>query len=1052
VRAAKSHIQNIHFSRVLTKRGYTVNQLALIPHRPISNMKYGLCYLALILGLATPSLAAPDPLQPRKGEVPASGLYVPVSVDGYASHSAGVEFAGNRVTVGNVPFDLVMKPGADNLFLKAAEWPDWQKDPSSYYAPYDKGPDTPGDPRRPMFKVPVADYSAVYLLAAADNDRALSDVVSFRIGAMDGPRRVVLHDFTARVPRFDEKRAPGITAVIPTKAGNVFLIRVPLGLAFAQDFKDEWAFDVEVTKELRLAVRRPDPCRFQIRPLGAPSGVHVFGMTFQRSPVQMEVTSDEAGHVFNEPQLPVFHVNLRRLGARAGKLSLEAVATDYYGNVSTAGVGELEFPRNGKLTRDVSIPVKKRGWHALTIRLMQGRAELLRRETHFALLPKDTRKHRDESPFGTWDFSGGHYTPDDARQVGPLYVKAGLRYGMFGFTAGERKQYGVLCGSEPASADLLAKKLELDPAQPKSILIFHENAISGAHILRTPDVFTGRPPYQLDEKERVKFEAMWKEATAKAQDARARYPDAKLAFGNGNPHLMEEFARRKFPAGLFDSRGNEAGCFMRMPETQPLDFVANNAGLWMDRQILDAYGYKDKPITQCYEICYPNTNPGNLSLRTQASYFIRHAMHSLAWGIPVIRQGSITDMGNSYYYSNWGASGFCFAKPDVRPKPSYVAIATMTQQLDGAKFLRAVPTGSPVVYAVEFKKPDAGFVTVLWTMRGTRQLTLGARGLEDARVTDMMGNDHTVNFAGGKASLEISSEPVFLAGAKPLTSLTPGAAAMEPRPAVEPLPKPGAKKLPPRMAAHPPTPGAFLVSPLDRVADWQVEPGPNTMLEFYNFECPRRKGDFTFETVSEFEGEKNVLKIAPRLPAAGSAYLPMYSVFAHRQGVELPGEPTEIGLMVNGNGGWGRILFELEDAGGQTWTSIGAAMSGEATRWMADWMSGEELAAMKAMSVGDWNTNDPWQRSRINFEGWRYMRFPLPGNYPGEGYHWPYSSQWKHSGDGVVRYPLKFKKLIVELPEKVLHMTNYAAVPRPEIYLKDLLVTFDAPDKAFAAE
>jgi hypothetical protein len=165
----------------------------------------------------------------------------------------------------------------------------------------------------------------------------------------------------------------------------------------------------------------------------------------------------------------------------------------------------------------------------------------------------------------------------------------------------------------------------------------------------------------------------------------------------------------------------------------------------------------------------------------------------------------------------------------------------------------------------------------------------------------------------------------------------------------------------------------------------------------------------------------------------------------------LPGEPTEIGLMVNGNGGWGRILFELEDAGGQRWTSIGAPMTGEATRWMADWMSESELAAMKTMSVSDWNTNDPWQRSRINFEGWRYLRFPLPGNYPGEGYHWPYSSQWKHTGDGVVKYPLKFKKLIVELPEKVLRFTEYSPVPRLEIYVKDLTVTYDPPEKAFVA-
>jgi len=84
--------------------------------------------------------------------------------------------------------------------------------------------------------------------------------------------------------------------------------------------------------------------------------------------------------------------------------------------------------------------------------------------------------------------------------------------------------------------------------------------------------------------------------------------------------------------------------------------------------------------------------------------------------------------------------------------------------------------------------------------------------------------------------------------------------------------------------------------------------------------------------------------------------------------------------------------------------------------------------------------------------GWRYLEFPLPGNYPGEGYHWPCSSQWRYSGDGVVKYPLTFKKLVVTLPEKVLQLTEYAPVSRPEIYLKDLMVSYEPPDVAFAAE
>lgn len=987
-------------------------------------------FAALLLAcLALQAAAAAEPVIARKGNVPASGLFVPVSLDLYASNRAGAAFTNLHVTVGGVPFDLVTRPGADNLFLKSANWPDWEKDPSSYYADYDSGPATPGDPRRPMFKIPVSDYAAVWLLAAADNDRSLTNVVSFRIGAFDGPRRTTLHDFSVEVPRFDGKRNTHTALTLPTPAGNLYLVRVPLGRAFAQDFKEEWALDVEVTKELRLAIRQPDPCRYQVRPLGAPSGVHLFGMTFARSPVQMEVASSEAGHVFNEPQTPTFRVELRGAG-RVGACVLEALAVDDYGNTNVVRTAEFRLEPTKRMTRELAIPVKKRGYHELAIRLMSGRQELLRRETTFALLPRDTRRYRSESPFGTWDFSGTHYTPNDPGVVGPLYVKAGLRYGMFGFPAEARCKYGVLAGHEPRNADRLAKALEDDPLFPKRVLIFHEHAISGPHVMRTPDVFTGRAPYKLDEKEQAKLDAMWKEATETAQAVRQRFPEATMAFGNGNPHLLEEFVRRKFPKELFDSRGNECGSFMRMPETQPLDFVANNAGLWMDRQILDHYGYADKPITQCCEICYSNTHPGNLSLRTQAGYYIRHIIHSLAWGIPIIRPGSITDMGNSYYHSNWGACGFCFAKPDVRPKPSYVAIATLTQQLDGAKFSRAVPTGSLSVYAVEFKKRDGGCVTVLWTLRGTQQLTLESRGVSEATLTDMIGNEQSLAFAGGKAQLDISSVPVFLSSPRPFAAVTPGAAVLEGRPKAR----------------------RFLVSPLGKLADWQVETSRNAELEWYNFECPRRKGDFEFKETVECDGEKNVLSVTPRLPVAGSPFLPMYSVLAHKRGVELPGQPTEIGLMVHGNGGWGRVIFELEDAAGQRWISIGAAATGEPTRWMEDWMSAAELQAMKTMSVSDWNTNDPWQRSRINHDGWRYMRFPLPGNYPGEGYHWPYNSQWRASGNGVVSYPLKFKKLVLELPEKVLYLKDYRPPARPAIHLKDLMVTHEPPEKVFVEE
>jgi hypothetical protein len=52
------------------------------------------------------------------------------------------------------------------------------------------------------------------------------------------------------------------------------------------------------------------------------------------------------------------------------------------------------------------------------------------------------------------------------------------------------------------------------------------------------------------------------------------------------------------------------------------------------------------------------------------------------------------------------------------------------------------------------------------------------------------------------------------------------------------------------------------------------------------------------------------------------------------------------------------------------------------------------------------------------------LHMPLPGRWSGEGYHWPMNSQWCSIGDGVVHYPLKFKRLVVTMPEKVLYGTQ----------------------------
>lgn len=1013
-------------------------------------MNRTLAPVSLFLSVASALIAkdsAPDAMEARAEEIAISSEFVSVPLDAYANDFKEQSFPGTRVTVGGIPFDLIERKGSNNLFLSSAHWSDWKKDPSSFYADYDKLP-AEASPERPLFKIPVADYAAVYILASTDPSMEFSPDISFRLGAIDYSTRLTMHDFSASVPRENETGGPGVVKKIDTGNGHLFLMRVPLGKSLAQDFKDRWHLDLEVTKALRLAIRSPDPCRFQIRPLGLPSGVRIYGMTLKRSSAQMEVTSDEAGHVFNEPQVPTFHVTLRNPSSRHLRGTLKGLATDFYGTTTTLEHdGQIELAPGRSKT--VSLPIKTpmRGHHDLVISFNPGNGDVIERHTTFAALAQDTRQHRDESPFGTWDFMGTHYTPDDPSIVGPLYVKAGLRYGLFKHTEEIRRKYGILNGqdqkiltNEPdldkdvATKAALLKENYPNEGDPKRWMIFHETTISEAHITRLPDVFTDQEPYKLNKKENERFQEFWGIAERGAKAIKAHYPDTEIYFGNGPSTFLEEFVRHKFPKELLGSRGNEAGSFQRLPETQ-FDPIANNSSLWMDRQILDHYGYNDTPLRQCYEVIYPSTNPGNLSPRTHASYLIRHLIHSLAWEIPIIRPAMIADAGNSYYFSHWGATGLCYAWPNLSPKPAYVAIATLTQALDGASFRRVIETTSPTTYAVEFQRRDKKIVTCLWTVRGTRDLELAfsdAKGGAGARITDLMGNPIDVSAENGKATVRISSAPLFLETSGPLKTITPGATQLEQHP--------GGKSV--------------VISPLGKLADWSEEEGNDPELESYNFLCHRRKGDFSYREVASFAGQDQVLEVKPKLPVKGTVYAPMYSALKANTAIEIPGEPTEIGLMVHGNGGWGRIIFEVEDASGQRWISIGAERDGAPPNQL------EELTNAKSANVqlgvegkiNDWNSDDAWGRSYINFEGWRYLRFPLPGNYPGEKYHWPFNSQWRWDKDGIVHYPITFKRLIVTLPEKVLRFKAFAPIKEQEIYLKDLTVTYDAPETAFVAE
>src|SRR5262249_28259776 len=146
----------------------------------------------------------------------------------------------------------------------------------------------------------------------------------------------------------------------------------------------------------------------------------------------------------------------------------------------------------------------------------------------------------------------------------------------------------------PADLKVIEQGMKDDPdaPPPARFTVFHEHNISGPHVTRTPDLFTGKR-YKLNPEEEKRFKQFWDHAVPNIPAIRAAFPKAEIYFGNSVPMLLEEFLRRGWPAKDLGTIGNESACTMRLPETQPPDFVNANSCLWMLRQIADHYGARD---------------------------------------------------------------------------------------------------------------------------------------------------------------------------------------------------------------------------------------------------------------------------------------------------------------------------------------------------------------------------------------------------------------------------------------------------------------------------
>lgn len=912
-----------------------------------------------------------------------------------------------------------------------------------------------GCPESIILQVPKENYIAAHVLCAVEPSTNKVPVLTLRVtrfgrhyGDSGGRCNEAFADTTmilpgttndplpANVIRVGEIKAGGLTLGDPEQTLPVYLVTVPLKMGEIPDLLGNQApdfdrgnqyWDLELTKAIRLRGNSRKPTG-----LLPSSAVHVFGLTLERNPVDVQVMAKESGNIFYAADNPEFNVRFTNTRNVKADLTMSWEITDYYGRKtrqSTRVVVPGRAENGGVADGRIPLSLPALGYFDAVITVTEdwsGR-ELWRQPTSFALLPPDTRKAGAESPFGTWWFCQTHGSCPKLEVMGPILMKMGMRHvcpqGADKYAESNLAPYKL--SYSMVNWHGLKSEADVDAFVQKNPnirfgMIFHENGISdGEKDYPYPELL-GKPKPELTPKGKEEFDKLWKQGEERGLLYRTKYPNIKITVGNTHSPLIVQLIRHGFPKKYIDCIGIEGVAGATTTECQPEHSMVQE--IWWIREIQRIYGYDDISVSSGYEYITRGTQLGSgLTEREQADYYVRDALHCLAYGYLSINIGATEDWADSYNATCYGGGGFVRRNPLLTPKPSYVAWATMTRLLDSSKYVRYLDAGSHSLYALEFRRENA-WVYPLWTVRGKRQLTatLGGLGggkmavmrdyvmawLTDAGIvggrnevslTDGMGNTAQLSPKGGKIAFEATTSPMYLVTSRKITQISPEKAIHEEKPPANPL----------------------VISDFSDPAAWDMEeknPGMNVGGN------PAVVGKFTLAPVADPEkGNVTELTLEPQLDVAKitsrCVFLKLKTPVTIRLNVK------RLGIWVKGNSCWGGVDFEFMDAKG----------------------------AVYKTKHQFWDFNKFFYKLAINFDGWCFISQDLPVRITDEfrnpdisllQYQRNINKGWAQTGgdkDGIVQFPITVTRVAVAMRDWQVYVTDMIPSQTRSIRLGGLL-------------
>ena len=925
--------------------------------------------------------------------------------------------------VGSIPF--VVAPGSGNLDLSVVRenFGTWALECDFYLSRTAFS----GMPESLMLSVPAAQYHKAHILCAVADDPSRDPVLTARLtrflSGSAGGRGPAIADTTIELPRAGQQPTalpPGVKKVGDveyTADGRphkvpLYLVEVPLDCGKIQDvlFQEpartyamipQPYLDFEVLGKTEGVLQQLNK-QHKPHPTSR-SAVHVFGVTLQRSPVEMEIVPARSGNAYLVGEKPSMNVVLR--GRGKGECRVVWDVRDVDGKPVASDKHAVRFAAAGEeQTIAVTPALNAVGHFKAHFRLLDAGGSLLVEHTApCAVVAPDTRKAGYGSPYFSWWFNGAHLTSNDINVVGPLLKMAGIRRTLVKSEAGAEPwqltngQIGNFTRS--TSPDNLEKNRtdyakRIDDAlkafpHVNAANIFHESC-NGPFPL---ELYGIAMPLPTDEKQLAHQKNMVAGATLTAQLYREKCPQVRPTLVNTGESLggAGMLMRHKIPREALTALGEESLGQTMPPETS----TATN--FWMLRELARKMGYGDVPVEACYE--WKGRGIRDLGERKVAAWRLRDALIAHAWGCRLVPMSGVITPGNSYHNSIWGHDYMFSRSPENYPYVSFSTTAHFTQLLDGAKFARRVPTGSITVYAVEFTRGQER-VYALWTARGTAEVQLDFSGDVKVQYSDMFGRGRELATGNKTLTLTASGEPCYLVAPVAVKSIAVG------------------KRTYPD--DRPPSGGVQVADAISALERWELAAKPDERLENVprlgntNYLAFRQLGKYELSAVKDDE-KGDCLEVELVQQNDIVPFLPEYSVMQLKTPVAIEGAPTTVGVWVKGNSGWGQLMWELSDAEGERWLSCGTS--------------------------GYWCDIYDWPRqAAINFDGWNFVQFPLtqasPVKLPNAG---EVAMQWRTSGggNGRIDYPIKLTGLAINMTRQALDLKEMKPV-RTVVRLRDL--------------